>query len=63
MASDQIGCPQLEPVIFEAMPQQPRLLGTEEDWTGITSSTERRKLQNRINQRAYSGYNIRMEFH
>ncbi|KIM96226.1 hypothetical protein OIDMADRAFT_170938 [Oidiodendron maius Zn] len=54
MASDQIGRAQLEPVIFEPMPQQPRLLGTKEDWTGITSSTERRKLQNRINQRAYN---------
>jgi len=25
----------------------------DEDWTGVTSTVERRRLQNRLNQRAY----------
>jgi hypothetical protein len=55
MASDQIGGPQLRPVILERMPQQSGLLGTDDDSTGFTSFAERRKIQNRLNQRAYSG--------
>jgi hypothetical protein len=42
------------PVVLERMPQQSGLLGAEDDWTGVTSSAERRRVQNRINQRAYS---------
>jgi hypothetical protein len=43
----------LNPYTFlDRMPQQPGLLGDDEDWTGFSSSTKRRKLQNRINQRA-----------
>ncbi|EPS30704.1 hypothetical protein PDE_05656 [Penicillium oxalicum 114-2] len=34
------------------MPQQATVQTQEEDWTGITDRTERRKLQNRLNQRA-----------
>ena len=33
MASDQIRRPHLQPVMLECMPQQPGLLGTEDDWT------------------------------
>jgi hypothetical protein len=29
-----------------------------DDWTGITSASERRKLQNRLSQRRYSRYSI-----
>ncbi|KAF4629072.1 hypothetical protein G7Y89_g9075 [Cudoniella acicularis] len=41
-----------QPIILGLMPQQPGLIGTGEDWTGLTSPAERRKLQNRLNQRA-----------
>jgi hypothetical protein len=34
------------------MPQVVNVRHTEEDWTGLTNATERRKLQNRLNQRA-----------
>ena len=30
--------------------------GFEEEWSGVTSPAARRKLQNRLNQRAYSQY-------
>ncbi|EWZ29245.1 hypothetical protein FOZG_17111 [Fusarium oxysporum Fo47] len=35
------------------MAQRREIRTASEDWTGITSSAERRKLQNRLNQRAY----------
>lgn len=35
------------------MPQQIVARGPEDDWTGITNPLERRKLQNRLNQRAH----------
>ena len=41
------------PISLALMLQQPGLIGMAEDWTGTTSPAERRKLQNRINQRAY----------
>jgi len=41
------------PISLDLMPQQHGLIGMAEDWTGTTSPMERRKLQNRINQRAY----------
>ncbi|KAG0647758.1 Short-chain aldehyde dehydrogenase [Hyphodiscus hymeniophilus] len=41
-----------EPIMLEPMAQQPRQLGLEEDWTGLTSSAQRRRIQNRLNQRA-----------
>ncbi|KAH8597332.1 hypothetical protein B0O99DRAFT_593069 [Bisporella sp. PMI_857] len=40
-------------IVVNRMPQQSRIMVTEDDWTGKTSSAERRKLQNRINQRSY----------
>lgn len=42
------------PVVLERMPQQSGLLGAEDDWTGVTNAAARRRVQNRINQRAYS---------
>ncbi|KFZ11270.1 hypothetical protein V502_07632 [Pseudogymnoascus sp. VKM F-4520 (FW-2644)] len=35
------------------MQQQVEVRGPEDDWTGLTDATERRKLQNRLNQRIY----------
>lgn len=37
-----------------AMPQQLQVRCPRDDWTGVTSTAKRRKLQNRLNQRAYS---------
>lgn len=39
-----------------AMPQQAMARAPEEDWTGVSDPLLRRKLQNRINQRARSGF-------
>lgn len=44
----------VEPIMLEPMTQQPPFLGLEDDWTGVTNSAERRRVQNRLNQRAYS---------
>lgn len=35
------------------MPQQAGIRNQKDDWTGIVDRTERRRLQNRLNQRAY----------
>ncbi|KXH68011.1 hypothetical protein CSAL01_00681 [Colletotrichum salicis] len=40
------------PVSLGQLPAQSEALESAEDWTGLTSSKERRKLQNRLNQRA-----------
>jgi hypothetical protein len=40
-------------ILLDRMLQQPGLLGDDDDWTGSTSIARRRKLQNRINQRAH----------
>jgi hypothetical protein len=34
--------------------QRPELRDEKEDWMGVTNPVERRKLQNRLNQRARS---------
>lgn len=39
---------------FEWSSQRLDMHDRTEDWTGVTSSIERRKLQNRLNQRARS---------
>jgi hypothetical protein len=44
----------LEPyLLLELMLQQPSLLGDDDSWNGSTSNARRRKLQNRVNQRAH----------
>lgn len=35
-----------------SMPHEAYLCNYEEDWAGVTNQKERRKLQNRLNQRA-----------
>ncbi|KAE8376784.1 hypothetical protein BDV26DRAFT_293809 [Aspergillus bertholletiae] len=41
------------------MPQQAGVRGPQDDWTGIIDRTERRRLQNRLNQRSYRQRQIR----
>ena len=41
-------------VLLQRMPQQAEVRASEDDWTGRTDAAERRKLQNRLHQRAYS---------
>ena len=56
MATD-IHDDKLSPMLtLELMPEQLGVRIVGDDWTGTTSTKERRKLQNRLNQRAYSGY-------
>ncbi|KAJ5661892.1 uncharacterized protein N7477_009508 [Penicillium maclennaniae] len=38
---------------LDRMPQQAGVRRAQDDWTGIVNRTERRKLQNRLNQRRY----------
>ena len=40
-------------IVLDRMIQQPGLLGDDDDWTGSTSWAKRRKVQNRVNQRAH----------
>ncbi|KAH6646717.1 hypothetical protein BKA67DRAFT_580381 [Truncatella angustata] len=43
-----------EPMVtLVPMFQQIEVRNSDDDWTGVTSAAERRKLQNRLNQRAY----------
>jgi hypothetical protein len=41
-------------LILQKMPHQSQVQASGEDWAGVTSTAERRKLQNRLNQRARS---------
>lgn len=47
---------QLDPnyplVLLQPMQQRSEVRNTTDDWTGVTSTAQRRKLQNRLNQRA-----------
>lgn len=40
-------------VTLELMPRQLEAKAFGDDWTGVTSTAERRKRQNRLHQRAY----------
>ncbi|TDZ35474.1 hypothetical protein C8035_v009294 [Colletotrichum spinosum] len=42
-------------------PRLAELRDPSEDWTGVTSTTERRKLQNRLNQRARRAATVKVE--
>jgi hypothetical protein len=46
----------LSPVVVEPMVQQLNIQRPGDDWTDVTSTKERRKLQNRLNQRIYSRF-------
>lgn len=48
--------PDSEAIPLAQMPQQVGVRKPEDDWTGVISQNERRKLQNRLNQRAYRAY-------
>lgn len=41
---------------LESMPQQLLVRDSTDDWTGVTDAAGRRRLQNRLNQRAYRQY-------
>lgn len=43
------------------MTQRREIRTASEDWTGKTSSAERRRLQNRLNQRAYGECELVLE--
>ncbi|KAL4943243.1 hypothetical protein BDV06DRAFT_234869 [Aspergillus oleicola] len=42
-----------QPIILRQMPHQSYIKRQKEDWAGVTDSKERKKLQNRLNQRAW----------
>lgn len=39
-------------ILNTTMPQLPEVQDAQDDWTGVTSAATRRRLQNRLNQRA-----------
>lgn len=41
------------PLSVAVMPQLVELRDPSDDWTGVTSTAERKRRQNRLNQRAY----------
>ncbi|KAJ3507447.1 hypothetical protein NM208_g15956 [Fusarium decemcellulare] len=50
---DQSGNLGKDQLTLQAMPQRRQAWVSGEDWTGVTEATLRRKLQNRLNQRAW----------
>ncbi|KAM5366405.1 hypothetical protein ACJZ2D_010515 [Fusarium nematophilum] len=58
---DRVAAPLIK---LSDMAQRREIRTADEDWTGTTSSARRRKLQNRLNQRAYGKYraSLREEF-
>lgn len=44
----------------EPMMQQAAVRVPEDDWTGITNTAERRRLQNRLNSRLYRKYAVEL---
>ncbi|KAH7014953.1 hypothetical protein EDB80DRAFT_706716 [Ilyonectria destructans] len=46
-------CENLPTIILKLMPQQSEAKNEDEDWTGVTNTTERKKRQNRLRQRVY----------
>ncbi|KAK9244236.1 hypothetical protein V1506DRAFT_507731 [Lipomyces tetrasporus] len=51
LANENNQCP--ISISVEPMMNQLEVRGPEDDWTGITSTAERRRIQNRLHQRAY----------
>lgn len=43
----------LDGMSLQLMPQQELACTSSDDWTGVIDRAQRRKLQNRLNQRAY----------
>ena len=54
LATENDPSPLLIPL--QPMMQQVDLRAPEDDWTGVTRASERRKIQNRLHQRAYSKF-------
>jgi hypothetical protein len=52
--SHSAGPQEHQALVLDLMPQQREVRAPDEDWTGVTSAAERRKLQNRLNNRAWS---------
>jgi hypothetical protein len=42
------------PLLVGRLPQQLEVRAPEDDWSGLTDPEKRRRLQNRLNQRAWS---------
>ncbi len=51
--SDEAAHLAIPAIYFEPMSQQIGIRDPRDDWTGLESAKERRKLQNRLNQRLY----------
>jgi hypothetical protein len=45
-------------IFLGRMRQQEETRAPDDDWTGVADATERRRLQNRLNQRIYSRLHI-----